>query len=221
MYVVHTMYIILSALLYKYAPLICSKLSIHTNCPWFNSDLCSLKIHTRKLDIFYRKTPTHQNHSNFILARNSYCHNMFHTKSEFYHSKITAAVSNIKTLYKITDSLLGRFKQTQLPDMPDELLCNTFADLFTEKIETIHNKLTKTASTSNYNWLPNYLSAYMQNFIITSSIDIQHIILTSKSSSQTDVLPLVVTKILSDQPFIIFKDVINLSISTGDNSPPT
>ena len=68
------------------------------------------------------------------MARNSYRHNMFRTKSEFYQSKITAAGTNIKTLYKITDSLLVRFKQTQLPDIPDELLCNTFADLFIEKI---------------------------------------------------------------------------------------
>ena len=62
-----------------------------------------------------------------------YRHNIFRTNSEFYQSKITAAGTNIKTLYKITDSLLGRFKQTQLPDMPDELLCNSFSDVFTEK----------------------------------------------------------------------------------------
>ena len=124
----------LSALLNKYAPLICSKIYIHTNSPWFNSELCSLKRHTRKLYRLYRKTPTHQNQSNFILACNSYRHNIFRTKSEFYQSKITAAGTNIKTLYKITDSLIGRIKQTQLPDMPDEILCNTFADLFTDKI---------------------------------------------------------------------------------------
>ena len=58
----------------------------------------------------------------------------------------------------------------------------------------------------------------MQNVIRTSSIDIQQI-LTAKSSSPTDVLPLVVTKILSDQLFIIFKDIINLSLSTGDIPP--
>ena len=70
----------LSALLDKHSPLICSKISIHNNSPWFNSDLCSLKRYTRKLDRLYRKTHTHQNHSNFILARNSYRHNMFCTK---------------------------------------------------------------------------------------------------------------------------------------------
>ena len=143
----------LSALLDKHAPRICYILSIHTNSPWFNSDICSLKRHTRKLDRLYRKTHTHQNHSNFILAFNSYRRNMFNTKSEFYQSKITAAGTNIKTLNKIMDILLGRFKQTQLPDIPDELLCNTFAEI----IETIHNNLTNTASTSNYNWLPTQL----------------------------------------------------------------
>ena len=144
---------------------------------------------------------------------------MFRTKSEFYRSKITTAGTNIKTLYKIMDSLLGRFKQTQLPDMPDELLCNTFTDLFIKKIETIHNNLTKTATTSNYNWKPNYPPAYMQNFIKNSKIDIQPLILTAKSSSPTDVR-VVVTNILSDQLCIIFKDIINISISSGD-IPPT
>ena len=86
---------------FTHAPLIYSKLSIHTNYPWFNSDLCSLKRHTRKLDRFYRKTPTHQNHSNFILARNSYRHNMFVPNLNYTNLK-----SNIKTLNKITDSLL-------------------------------------------------------------------------------------------------------------------
>ena len=80
---------------------------------------------------------------------------MFRTKSEFYQSKITAAGTNIKTLYKITDSLLRRFKQNQLPDLPDELLCNNFSDFFTEQIQTTHNNLNNTALTSNYNWLPN------------------------------------------------------------------
>ena len=82
---------------------------------------------------------------------------MFRTKSEFYQSKITAAGTNITNLYKITDSLLGRFKQTQLTEMPDELLCNTFADLFTKNIETIHNNLTNTASISN---LKGYLTTH-------------------------------------------------------------
>ena len=104
--------------------------------------------------------------------------------------------------------------------MPDELLCNTFADLSIKEIETIHNKLTNTASTSTDNWLPKYPPAYMHNFILTSSTDIQHLILTAKSSSPTDVLPLVVTKMLSDQLCIIFKYIINLSLTTGDIPSP-
>ena len=68
---------------------------------------------------------------------------MFRTKSEFYQSK-SLLLELTLTLYKITDSLLGRFKHIQIPEMPDELLCNTFADFFIEKIETIHNNLTKT-----------------------------------------------------------------------------
>ena len=84
----------------------------------------------------------------------------------------------------------------------------------------IYNTITNTASTSNYNWIPNYPPVYMQNFILTSSIDIQHIIMTAKSSSPTDVLPLVATNILSDQLFITFKDIINISLSTGDIPHP-
>ena len=72
---------------------------------------------------------------------------------------------------------------------------------------------------SDYNWLPNYPPAYMQNFFLTSSIDIQHLILTAQSIFPTDVLPLFDTKILADQLCIIFKDIINISISTGDIPP--
>ena len=44
----------LSVLLDKHVPLIYSKISIHTNSPWFNSELCYLKSHTRQLDRLYR-----------------------------------------------------------------------------------------------------------------------------------------------------------------------
>ena len=57
----------LYALLVKHAPLIHSKISIYTNSPWFNSDFCSFKRHTRKLDKLYRKMPTHHNHSNLRI----------------------------------------------------------------------------------------------------------------------------------------------------------
>ena len=55
---------------------------------------------------------------------------MYNTKSTFYQSKIREAGGNLKSLYKITDTLLGRTKKTLLPDFPDNVLVKNLLPTF-------------------------------------------------------------------------------------------
>ena len=71
-----------------------------------------LQRHIHKIDRLHRKTHTHHNYSNYIITCNSYRHNMFRTKSEFYQSKITDDGTNFKTHFKITDSLLDNLNKS-------------------------------------------------------------------------------------------------------------
>ena len=62
---------ILSSLLDNYAKIF-SRITVHTNSPWYNSELGVSKRHLRKLDKIYRKQPTPLNYNNFINMRNQF-----------------------------------------------------------------------------------------------------------------------------------------------------
>ena len=58
-----------------------------------------------------------------------------------YNEKFTCYKHEYKQLYKIANKFLGRTKQIILPDLPDILICSTFSDYFSDKIEFIYDNI--------------------------------------------------------------------------------
>ena len=67
---------------------------------------------------------------------------LFRCKKEYFINKISEIVHDQKQLYKVTNNLLGKTKETVLPSIPDLYeLANRSGDFFIGKIETIKDNL--------------------------------------------------------------------------------
>jgi hypothetical protein len=81
-----------------------------------------------------------------ILIYHEKCRNvgklLFRCKKEYFTNKISEIGHDQKQLYKVTNNLLGKTKETVLPSIPDHYeLANRFGDFFIGKIETIRDNL--------------------------------------------------------------------------------
>ena len=81
----------------------------------------------------------------FRIYRNKFCNLLHFTKRQFYKRSIqtiTESKNNIKALYKITDSLIGKDKKLVLPSCASDItLCEDFSNFFTDKVLQMHTQM--------------------------------------------------------------------------------
>ena len=117
------------------------------------------------------------------------------------------------------NTLLGKTKNRILPNLPESILTTNFAKHFIDKIDNIHNKLTKLinlpicAITTQSPLLPHIT---LSSFTLPTNDELLNLILTAKCSSPNDPLPLSLTKKLSTTLTPLFKDIIDTSLLTGN-----
>ena len=96
----------------------------------------------------------------------------------------------------MTDTLLGRQKINNYPDIPIHILCNKFVKHFSGKLintcNIIHNKLSQYSnfqisfSTNSYDTI----NTSLNSFCLPTTVEIYYHIIKTKSSSKNDLLPL-------------------------------
>ena len=95
------------------------------------------------------------------------------------------------------NKLLGKTKNRILPNLPESILTTNFANHFTDKIDNIHNKLTKLinlpicAITTQSPLLPHIT---LSSFTLPTNDELLNLILTAKCSSPNDLLPFSLTE---------------------------
>jgi len=126
-----------------------------SEAPWFSDECKTLKIAKRKAERTWRKSKltVHLNILRDCVEQyKSVCHL---SKAKYFRDKINENSKNQKELFKITNSLLHRKKDTSLPSHIDpSALAKSFAEYFEEKIDNIcksfcpePNNVTNSAST--------------------------------------------------------------------------
>ena len=113
--------------------------------PWFNSTLSSIK-RSCNAEKKYNANKSLINYTYFIYLRKFYKHSISKAKQIYYSNKIVNLSGNSRALYRLTDTLLGRQKINNYPDIPINyvILCNKFVKHFSDKLintcNIIHNK---------------------------------------------------------------------------------
>ena len=71
-------------LLYIYSPIRRFVVTIHDNCPWFNSELHKIKRHLRKLDNLYKMKSSNETYTTFVNYRYFYRSSILIAKQHYY-----------------------------------------------------------------------------------------------------------------------------------------
>ena len=137
-------FVFTTTLLYmeEHAPSQTKQLILRPNTEWYTEELYMAKQDRRKSERRMRKTQ-------LIVDKELYhekCRNvgklLFRCKKEYFANKISEIGHDQKQLYKVTNNLLCKTKETVLPSIPDHYeLANRFDDFFIGKIETIRDNL--------------------------------------------------------------------------------
>jgi len=116
-------------------------------------------------------------------------------KDKYYQDVVGGAEGNVKQLYKVTSTLLGRSTENQLPSRTDDTtLANDFLHCFADKIANLRDTLGKISVRHDS---PNIQSsdsrlphATFSDFRPISENEVSKLIMTSKSTTcELDVIP--------------------------------
>ena len=215
---------ILSGLLDKYAPIKTKFINpSKLNSKWFNDDTIMLKKDMRRCERTFLKNQIHTNLIDFQESKHVFRKGVHAAKSSYYKNKIISCGNNVRKLYSLANTLLGKSKKNNsLPDIIDNLLCPKFSNYFTLKIEKIYNSISSKLSllpqvdhTNDYSNLYTPNGIYLNKFITPPNPDIFNLIYTAKSSSPLDSLPLDIFKSIASHLTPVLSTIIENSFNTG------
>jgi hypothetical protein len=137
------------------APLITKQVILRPNTPWYTEQLQKAKQCRRKAERRWLATRLTV-HLDILRAKrvivNRLCQD---AKSKYYHEKIAGCNKDQKALFKLTKLLINKGKDRSLPTFTsEEILANSFADYFIDKIQVINQafppvRITSTVQTKD------------------------------------------------------------------------
>ena len=206
---------VLSNPLDKHAPLVSKDTVVRPKKPWYTEDINSAKQWRRAAERKWLKTglAVHLKIFHEECARvKQLCHA---AKVNFFQSKITENASNQKELFKITNDLLHRKKESKLPTFKSaQELANRFADYFSNKIEKIIQSF-DTSTTTQDSTCSNYTGTCFNNFSPISEDQLKKIILGGNSKwCHLDPVPTEVLKQVIDCIIPTLTTIVNISLQT-------
>ena len=207
----------LSHLLSTHSPQKTKHIIDPNNNHWFNSENIRAKKHLRKAERCFSKNQTENNKIALIEASTTFKESIKMAKISYYHNKIVNCGNIAKLLYNVSDSIMGKTKEKILPDIISSDLCNQFSSFFTNKIEiirqTIYNLICIALPTLPYT--PPSISFLLSSFTPPSTDYIELLILSSKSSSPLDSIPLSLMKKIAPALSIYLITIFKNSLSYG------
>ena len=144
----------------------------------------SVKHQKRKSERRWRQTKLEVHHQIFLSECKRLGLILNKTKQAFFSSKIQDCGNNLKSLFKITNSLLDKKQQCPLSTASsDTVLAETFSKYFIEKVTTIRDtlKLKTDVDQSPLDEDIHHVGPLLTSFEPTSEEEIKKIIMNSPS----------------------------------------
>ena len=123
-----------------HAPLVLLTITVRPMTPWHTNDMTEEKRVVRRAERLWRKSGLKVHRHIFTDRCNTLRKSLKTAHSEYYRSEILKAGGNMRLIYIIADSLLGRKVNRALPEVADEshsALATRFQRSFKEKIEVM------------------------------------------------------------------------------------
>ena len=140
--------------------------------PWHTNDLTEENRTLRPAERLWRKSGSTVHRHISTDHRNTIRKSLKPARFEYYRSQISKAGGNMRLIYSIADSLLGRKVNRPLPEMADEshsALATRLQRSFKEKMEALyHNRIPLPADD-----MPRVVSTHFDEFEPASVSDMK------------------------------------------------
>ena len=185
---------------------------------WHTQQLSDAKRDLRRAESRWRNSKLAVHREIFTSCQNYYRRHLA-TKAEYYCTMVDEAGHNMKKLFDVTNTLLGRNTPTQFPYSTDGVpLPERFNTFFVDKISRIICRIDARAEPTVTEYQPPRLHGddTLYQFTESTVADFKHIIL--HSTSKTCALDPVPTSILKDNaetfaPMVM--QIVNASLQSG------
>ncbi|KAK2152817.1 hypothetical protein NP493_2405g00005, partial [Ridgeia piscesae] len=193
-----------------HAPLVSRTITVRPTTPWHTNDLTEAKRALRRAERLWRNSSLTVHRQIFKGRRHIFRKLLKTARSDYYRSEISKAGGNMRLIYGITDSLLGRKVNMTLPEVADEspsALATRFQRYFKDKTEVLcQNRSDDT---------PTVVGAHFDVFEHASPSDVKKIVLASATKScELDPLPTSIVKQHIDALSPLLARIINASLAT-------
>ena len=112
--------------------------TVRPKTPWHTQELSDAKRDLRRGESRWRKSKLVVHREIFTSCRNDYRRNIIATKAEYYCTMVDDAGRNMKKLFDMTNTLLGRTTPSLFPSSTDGIpLADRFNTFFIDKISRI------------------------------------------------------------------------------------
>ena len=119
-----------------YSPIRRFFVTIHDNCPWFNSELHKIKRHLRKLEKLYKIKSSNETYITFVNYRYFYRSSILIAKKNYYYNTFSSFENNVRKIYSFINSLT-KTESVIYPTLPNLILCSNFSIFFQDKVSNI------------------------------------------------------------------------------------
>ena len=132
----------IAAVVNKHAPIIQRTIHVRARQPWRTDDLQQMRQETRRGERRWRRTRLVVHREIYTDARDAFKRRIASAKSAHYCAMIESSACDIKSMYRITNDLMGRVHKAVLPKCGgDDILAERFIAFFADKITVIRTQL--------------------------------------------------------------------------------
>ncbi len=195
----------------KHAPLVSRVITDRKHEEWHNSNVALAKRKLRRAE--------RQGDEAYDSESKNFTKLLCTTKREFYSNAVVKAEKDHGKLYKITNNLLGRTNEKQLPSCADDSeLAKQFQTFFTTKIENIHTNIVIPCDYKHLD-TEQLSTVTLCKFPILSKSDVLLLIKQLKlKSCSLDPIPAFLFKEYANDLCPAVLRIINISLCTGEVS---
>ena len=213
---------VLTSLIDKHAPMRTKLITLRPSCPWYNQELHDAKHLRRKLERRWRKSRLTIDHEIYRTQCSLVNKLLRHARINYYSEKLEACGRDQKSLFKVTNTLLGKANVAALPsDRPSDKIAQDFSDFFVGKVDDIRVGIASgetqyVHSNINTDDISDFNNDCLLEFTPASEKEIEKIIKSAPNKScELDPLPTWLLKLCLDELLPIVTKIINTSLESS------
>ena len=220
--IVNTYSHVLTSLIDKHAPMRTKLITLRPSCPWYNQELHDAKHLRPKLERRWRKSRLTIDHEIYRTQCSLVNKLLRHARINYYSEKLEACGRDQKSLFKVTNTLLGKANVAALPsDRPSGKIAQDFSDFFVGKVDDIRAGIASgetqhVHSNINTDDINDLNNDCLLEFTPASEKEIEKIIKSAPNKScELDPLPTWLLKLCLDELLPIVTKIINTSLESS------